>query len=74
MILLTQIERQYLKMASSGLTPENFTSLSDEARDDHTRNLDKVIYGLMEENPNAFTEEALADHKKKNRLVYKLGS
>lgn len=74
MILLTQLQRQYLKMASSGLSPANFTSLSDEERDNHTRKLDKVIYGLMEENPNAFSEMSIADHKKRNRLVYNLGS
>jgi hypothetical protein len=56
------------------MNPTNFMSLTDDQRDVYTRKLNKVIYGLMEINPEAFTDEALEDHKKKNRLTYNLGS
>jgi hypothetical protein len=74
MMKLTQIQRQYLKQASSNLSPESFMALPEEKRDVYTRQVNKVIYGLMEINPDAFTETALEEHKKKNRLTYDLGS
>jgi hypothetical protein len=73
MMKLTQTQRQYLKEASSNMNPTNFMSLAEDQRDVYTRRLDKVIYGLMEINPEAFTDEALEEHKKKNRLTYNLG-
>ena len=73
MMKLTQIQRQYLKQASSNMTPESFMAMPESKRDVYTRQVDKIIYGLMEINPDAFTEEALEDHKRKNRLTYDLG-
>lgn len=74
MVLLSEIQRQYLKMASSGLSSANFMNLEEDQQDQFIRKLDKVVYGLMEESPEAFTERALIEHKKKNRLTYELGS
>jgi hypothetical protein len=55
------------------MTPESFMAMPESKRDVYTRQVDKIIYGLMEINPDAFTEEALEDHKRKNRLTYDLG-
>jgi hypothetical protein len=63
MLLLSQIDRQELRMASSGLEPEKFCKLSEELREEYIAKIDKVIRSIVDRNPGAFKDKALNNHR-----------
>jgi hypothetical protein len=63
MLLLSQYDRQELKMASSGLEPERFCRLPEQTREEYVAAIDEVVRKIVKRNPEAFKEKALINHR-----------
>lgn len=52
--MLTQDQKKLLRMASSKMTPENYSSLEKEEREFYDKRVEAAIATIYAENPKAF--------------------